>query len=86
MCQFHFKMDIHLRLELYREMARASVELGNSLGSILRHGADFLSYLSDHDTKCPRNHFTASATPPLNWRVLPSKERPTAQTGLPAAR
>ena len=31
-------------------------------------------------------YFTASATPPLNWRVLPSKERPTAQTGLPAAR
>ena len=33
-----------------------------------------------------RLYFTASATPPLNWRVLPSKERPTAQTGLPAAR
>ena len=31
-------------------------------------------------------NFTLSATPALNWRVLPLKERPTAQTGLPAAR
>ena len=31
-------------------------------------------------------NFTLSATPDLNWRVLPLKERPTAQTGLPAAR
>ena len=31
-------------------------------------------------------NFTLSATPALNWRVRPLKERPTAQTGLPAAR
>ena len=31
-------------------------------------------------------HFTLSATPALNWRVLPLKESPTAQTGFPAAR
>ena len=32
------------------------------------------------------SHFTGTAVPPLNWRVLPLNERPIAHTGWPAAR